>query len=134
MTQYVSYAHPDDLNIRFRDLKSSKIPAWAVDVKEVPAPVTLAEVKTLAPATVLELLAESQAVFKSAGQFFTLHEKPWEPLTDAVQAFGLAKKYHLTINFQYRTVSDPHGLTYVYDESEHPYLAIAKIALVISTQ
>lgn len=134
MKEFVSYAHPDNLNVRFRDLKSSKIPVWAVDVKEVPASVTLAEVKHLAPAAVLELLAESQAVFKSGDKYFTLHEKPWNPLQDFNQAFQLAAKYELTINFQHRTVSNPHGLAYVYDDSESALLAIAKTALVISTQ
>lgn len=33
MDNYLTYAHPDDPNVRFRQLACDAIPVWAVDVR-----------------------------------------------------------------------------------------------------
>lgn len=134
MVGFVSYAHPDNPKVRFKDLKRGSIPNWAVDVKDEPASVLLSEVKKFSPEVVLALLAQTQGAVKTDSGYIGLYGKPWAPLSDVTEASKLAAKYELTVDFKCRTVSDPHGTTYLYGETEDVLLAIARTVLVISTR
>lgn len=134
MVGFVSYAHPDNLGVRFKDLKTGSVPNWAVHVKDEPASVTLGEVKNLSAEVVLALLAQTQGAVKTDSGYIGLDGKPWAPLRDVTEASKIAAKYELTVDFKYRTVSDPHGANYVYDTTEDILLAIARVALFLSTQ